>query len=1159
LKWGWNEGKTGKSRYQSIGDVFRSAFLPVLSNEKRIWWKYCFFSLEQGWRIMTNNLSEDELEVRVRERTAELEKANQVLRADVLERKLAEEALCRSEQRARTKPETVLSPAREVADLELAEIVDVKAVQSLLDDFYKLTNIPMALNDLKGNVLAGIGWQDICTRFHRVHVEACQHCIESSMKLSLGVAPGEFKLFKCKNNMWDISTSIMIGDQQVGILFAGQFFFEDEPLDYELSRFQAKLYGFNEEEYLAALEKVPRLSREAVNTGMAFLTKLAHMISELSYSNIKLSRSLEVRDTLMDALRESEKRYRMLFDHSTDAFILSDPRGGGRILSANPAACRMLGWTEEELIGRGRDVVFNLEDPAVSDVLDELMRTGSTKAQLTYTRKNGTTFPGEISSAFFTDSNGEPRVVIIIRDITERKLAEEALAFERSQLLSIFDGIDDVVYVTDPYTYEVLYANKAMKETFGGELVGGICYREFQRRDSPCDFCTNPIILKEKGKPYHWEYYNPAVDRYFMIVDRIIKWPDGRDVRFEIAKDITERKKAEEALRLSNLYNRRLIEVSLDPLVTIGPEGKIMDVNEATEQVTGYSRCELIGTDFSDYFTEPGKARAGYKRVFTYGKVRDYPLEIRHKDGYITPVLYNASVYRDENGKIIGVFAAARDITELRKVEKALRKVHDNLEKLVEARTKELEKAYNRLQESEKGLAEAQRMSHIGNWSWDIATNELFWSDEVYRIFGVNPQEFKVNYDLFLSYLHPEDRDHLINAINEGLNGIPCDVDYRIILADGEERIVHTEAEVIFYDENIPVQAKGIVQDITERKKTEEKIKTLANALESSNDAIVTESLEGIITSWNRGAEQIYGYSAEEILGKDISILEPADLKGEIKQLIEMIKRGERVKHYETSRIKKDGTLINTSVSLSPIFNASGELVAISAIARDITERIKAEKALAEIDKIRIKEIHHRIKNNLQVISSLLDLQAEKFRDKEVLEAFRESQSRIFSMSLIHEELYKGDGTDTVDFSAYIKKLAENLFQTYSLGGKKIRLYMDLEENAFFNMDSAVPLGIIVNELVLNSLKHAFNENQEGEIRIRLCREEMNHEISNPFFSLTISDNGKGIPENIELERVESLGLQLVNIFVDQLEGNIELKRNKGTEFRITFSVEESP
>ena len=218
-----------------------------------------------------------------------------------------------------------------------------------------------------------------------------------------------------------------------------------------------------------------------------------------------------------------------------------------------------------------------------------------------------------------------------------------------------------------------------------------------------------------------------------------------------------------------------------------------------------------------------------------------------------------------------------------------------------------------------------------------------------------------------------------IMPLREAINGKPFGIDYRIILANGEERTVHIQAEVVFDDENIPIRMKGIVQDITERKKAEEKIQTLANAVESSNDAIVTVSLDGIITSWNKGAEQIYGYSAEEILGKNVSILEPDNLKGEIKQLIEKIKQGEKIKNYETLRLKKDGTIINVSITLSPVFDASGKLVAISVIARDITERIKAEKSLAKAEDARKKEIHHRIKNNLQVISSLLDLQAEKF------------------------------------------------------------------------------------------------------------------------------------------------------------------------------------
>ena len=132
-------------------------------------------------------------------------------------------------------------------------------------------------------------------------------------------------------------------------------------------------------------------------------------------------------------------------------------------------------------------------------------------------------------------------------------------------------------------------------------------------------------------------------------------------------------KQAEAALRLANAYNRSLIEASLDPLVTIGLDGKITDVNAATEAATGCSRAELIGTDFCDYFTEPEKARAGYEQVFREGSVRDYALELRHRDGHVTSVLYNASVYRDEAGKTVGVFAAARDITERKRAEAAVR------------------------------------------------------------------------------------------------------------------------------------------------------------------------------------------------------------------------------------------------------------------------------------------------------------------------------------------------------------------------------------------------------------------------------------------------------------------------------------------------------
>jgi len=611
--------------------------------------------------------------------------------------------------------------------------------------------------------------------------------------------------------------------------------------------------------------------------------------------------------------------------------------------------------------------------------------------------------------------------------------------------------------------------------------------------------------------------------------------------------------------KLSNIYNRSLIEASLDPLVTIGYDGKITDVNEATEQVTGYSRNDLIGTDFLDYFTEPDKALTGYQQVFTDGKVWDYPLEIRHKDGHTTPVLYNASVYITENGEVIGVFAAARDITKSKKAEEALNKAHDNLEELVKERTIQLERAYSSLKESEGRLAEAQRLAHIGNWDRNLVTDDLYWSDEMYHIFGLNPQESSATYNLLLSHIHPEDRDYVDNAVKGAVKGEPFVIDLRIISGDDEERIVHAQGIATFDDKNTPVRIRGTVQDITERKKSEEKIQNLANIVESSNDAIGTISLEGIIITWNNEAEKIYGYSVEEILGKPISTLAPPHLDKETTKLIKLIKQGIKIQRYETTRLRKDGKTIYVSFTLSPVFDIYGKMNAVSFISRDITERKEAEKALENIDNARQKEIHHRIKNNLQVISSLLELMADKFKnrdnikDLEVLEAFKESQNRVLSMALIHEELHKGEGFSTLNISSYIEVLADNLLLTYRLGNNAINLNMNLDQNVLFDMDTAIPLGIIINELVSNSLKHGFSDINDGEILIELHREEG----KNNTFTLTVSDNGVGIPENLDIGNLESLGLQLVTTLVDQLNGELELKRDNGTEFTIRFTVKE--
>jgi PAS domain S-box-containing protein len=263
-------------------------------------------------------------------------------------------------------------------------------------------------------------------------------------------------------------------------------------------------------------------------------------------------------------------------------------------------------------------------------------------------------------------------------EAAERLKAEEALRESQEKLDNTLQSITDGFFTLDR-SWRFTYLNDETERIMG------------RKRENLIGKTLWEIAPMAHGTVFEEQYRKAMIDRVpvsFEAMSVLLKiwvdiraYPTAEGIAVYV-RDITERKKAEEALRLATAYNRRLIEASLDPLVTIDPDGRISDVNTSTENVTGHSRQELIGTDFSDYFTEPEKARQGYRLVFQEGLVRDYALEIRHGDGGVTPVLYNATVYRDEAGKVLGVFAAARDITERLKMEEKLRASNEQLRSL---------------------------------------------------------------------------------------------------------------------------------------------------------------------------------------------------------------------------------------------------------------------------------------------------------------------------------------------------------------------------------------------------------------------------------------------------------------------------------------------
>ncbi len=240
-------------------------------------------------------------------------------------------------------------------------------------------------------------------------------------------------------------------------------------------------------------------------------------------------------------------------------------------------------------------------------------------------------------------------------------------------------------------------------------------------------------------------------------------------------------------------------------------------------------------------------------------------------------------------------------------------------------------------------------------------------------------------------------------------------------------------------------------------------------------------------------------------------------------------------------------------VTASPISDNDGKLIGSIHIAHDITKRKeieeKLEKTLQEKD-ILMKEIYHRVKNNLMVISSLLSLQSRYIKDKDTKEIFRESQNRAKSIALIHEKLYKSEDLKHINFTEYLQNLSNDLYNTYTTDKNLVKLVLDVDD-IIFNVEISIPLGLILNELLTNSLKHAFPDGRRGEIKVEL------HLKEDGRYCLSVEDNGVGLPKDLNLQKTGTLGMQIINSLTEQINGEIILESNMGTKFTIFFNDQE--
>jgi PAS domain S-box-containing protein len=479
--------------------------------------------------------------------------------------------------------------------------------------------------------------------------------------------------------------------------------------------------------------------------------------------------------------------------------------------------------------------------------------------------------------------------------------------------------------------------------------------------------------------------------------------------------------------------------------------------------------------------------------------------------------------------------------------EEKLKEINDSLkQQIAEKKVVTEELRFKNIQ-----LTNAQKLTHLGSWHWDILTNKIKGSEEIYEIFEIEPYIESFDVDKMLKNVHPGDLYRVRSALADSISkGESFDVFFKLHSAEGRTKFVNTKGRIIHNDRNEVIKIFGTSQDVTNFKLTEEQLK-IFNLLEKVlNEIYIFNADDFTLTYANADALRNLGYNIEEI--KQFSILDilPEFKKTSFKRKISPLIKGAKDKIFLFSNFKrKDESFYPVEIHLQLI--EQGERKLFLAVVLDLTERKRSEQVLAASLKEKetlLKEIHHRVKNNLQIIYSLINLQSSSISDSKITEIFKESQNRIRSMALIHEKLYQHNDLANINFAEYIDDLVLALSDSYRVNTDKIKITVDAEK-VLLSIDIAISMGLCITELVTNCFKYAFPDSRSGEVRITLKQE-------NSHILLCISDDGVGLPDGFHIEGNESLGLKIVETLVEQHSGRLSVSNNGITEFSIEVPLD---
>ncbi|HEY3278118.1 MAG TPA: PAS domain S-box protein [Syntrophorhabdaceae bacterium] len=599
-----------------------------------------------------------------------------------------------------------------------------------------------------------------------------------------------------------------------------------------------------------------------------------------------------------------------------------------------------------------------------------------------------------------------------------------------------------------------------------------------------------------------------------------------------VFRDQTRERTLERTLQESEEKYREFFTTSRDCVFISRPYGQWIDCNDAALELFGYeSRNEFLEAPVAGFYENPEERAPLHRLIQEKGHVKEHPLRLKQKDGTIMDTLVTAAAIKAEDGSVKAFVGTIRNVSEQKRIQEALRQSEEKYRRLFD------DAVLGVFQSTREGKIIANNPAHARMFGYSSPEELIALVSDAAR-------------DL---YADPAARPPIMEMIERAEGPVQVENLYR--RKDGSTFIGNLHAWPARNDKGEQI-IEGFVEDITARKLAEDGLYEHKARLD-----LALRSARMGAWSWD-GAQNQRDFDEQtcRLMGIDPTVftgvaedffctIHPDDRERVKSAMAATVEQSEP---YESDYrvVWPDGTVHYLAARGQPFCDDTGKPLNIYGILWDITSRKVEEetvKASLKEKEILLKEIHHRVKNNLQVMSSLLNLQAHHLNDPQARNALRMSMDRIKTMALIHDRLYRSEALSRIYFPGYVGDLAHDLVSTYSMG-KAITLNMDVDP-VWFNIDVAIPLGLIMNELLSNALKHAFRGAREGVISIALAREDGR-------MALTITDSGIGFPEGIDFRNTASMGMQLVVTLVEQLDGAIELMNSKGTEFKILFNPE---